>query len=287
MSRIVWIASYPKSGSTWLRVFLTNFGRDGAEPADIDHLDDAEAASSRHLFERTLGIASAGLGSEEIAARRPDVYRALARASDAPLHMKVHDAYTHLPDGRPLLPPEATRAALYVVRNPLDVAAAGAPFIARDLDVVLHIMADEDFVMSPPDPDDPSPHVPHRLFSWSGHVRSWTGCGDFPVHVVRYEDMSARPEEAFTGVVRFLGLPLDAGRIRRAIEHSRFEVLRAQELRHGFRERPDAMHGPFFRKGRVGSWREELSAEQVRRLVGSHRAMMQRFGYLDESGEPR
>jgi hypothetical protein len=35
----------------------------------------------------------------------------------------------------------------------------------------------------------------------------------------------------------------------------------------------------FFRRGEVGSWRDELTAEQVRRIEGEHAAMMLRLGY--------
>jgi hypothetical protein len=33
---ILWFASYPKSGNTWLRILLTNLRRDGKEPVDIN-----------------------------------------------------------------------------------------------------------------------------------------------------------------------------------------------------------------------------------------------------------
>ena len=46
MSGIVWLASYPKSGNTWLRVLLTNYLRDTGEPADINHLLGGPGAGS-------------------------------------------------------------------------------------------------------------------------------------------------------------------------------------------------------------------------------------------------
>ena len=96
--------------------------------------------------------------------------------------------------------------------------------------------------------------------------------------MLRYEDMLATPEQAFGRVAAFLGLRASAERLRRAIEHSSFEMLRRQEERRGFRER-SLKSERFFREGRSGQWRERLSREQIDLLVAGCRAQMERFGY--------
>jgi hypothetical protein len=288
MAGIVWLASYPKSGNTWLRVFLSNYWRDAPEPAHVNALDVPGIASSRVLFDRTLGLESERLPPDEIERRRPELYRTLAARSVEPVHLKVHDAYTFLPDGRPLLPPEATAAAVYLVRNPLDVAVAGAPFVAQDLDVVASALADDALVLCRVGERmaELPPQVPQRLLSWSRHVLSWVDRTEFPVHAVRYEDLTSRPVESFAGIVRFLGLAVDEERVRRAVAHSRFEVLQGQEARDGFEERPAEARSPFFRRGMAGAWRDELPSAQVARIVADHGTVMRRFGYLDLRGEP-
>ena len=40
-----------------------------------------------------------------------------------------------------------------------------------------------------------------------------------------------------------------------------------------------------FRKGRIGSWREELSKNRAQQIVHDHQEVMRRFGYLDDKGE--
>jgi aryl sulfotransferase len=56
MKRIIWLASYPKSGNTWLRAFLTNYKQDAGQPADINQLDGGPIASSRNLFDEWSGV---------------------------------------------------------------------------------------------------------------------------------------------------------------------------------------------------------------------------------------
>jgi hypothetical protein len=51
VSGIVWLASYPKSGNTWLRILLANYLRDAGEPADINKIFVGPAASARHRWQ--------------------------------------------------------------------------------------------------------------------------------------------------------------------------------------------------------------------------------------------
>lgn len=58
---IYWLASYPKSGNTWFRVFLANLRREKSEPVDINQLDTNGIASARELFDKMIGLEGADL----------------------------------------------------------------------------------------------------------------------------------------------------------------------------------------------------------------------------------
>jgi hypothetical protein len=74
VGNITWLASYPKSGSTWFRVFHANLVRDGDEPVSINELDDTLHAGSRALFDETTGVEASDLTADEIDRLRPRVY---------------------------------------------------------------------------------------------------------------------------------------------------------------------------------------------------------------------
>lgn len=284
MKGIVWLASYPKSGNTWFRTFLTNFLRNADTPAQINALDGGPIASARGVFDEVLGYDSGELTFEEIDALRPEVYLHQAREAKETLYCKVHDAYTFLPDGRALIPAEATAAALYFVRNPLDVAVSFAHHGGHDrFDRVIRQMARDENSFCETDATEAN-QLRQKLLSWSNHVRSWADAPGVRVHVVRYEDMKLRSEETFGAAARFAGLPDDPTRLKKAIEFSRFEELRAQEEKTGFAEKM-ARAKSFFRKGEIGSWREALTPQQVAQVVADHGDVMRRFGYLDANGE--
>jgi hypothetical protein len=124
-----------------------------------------------------------------------------------------------------------------------------------------------------------------RLLTWSDHVLSWVDAPGIRLLVVRYEDLQARPIETFGAAAAFLGLTTDLAKLERALSFSSIDELQSQERKDGFQE---AVEGErvFFRKGKVGAWREELTASQSARIIEDHRDVMFRFGYLNEAGEP-
>ena len=286
MSGIIWLASYPKSGNTWMRLFLTNYRRDAHGPADINDLDHMQMASNRQLFDEETGVESSDLTVDEVYRLRSAVYRHLAQDHDETVFMKVHDAYIYLPDGQPLFPPKVTIGVVYIIRNPLDVAVSVAAHYGAQITKAIQAMASHTFALCATH-DRLEDHLCQRLLTWSTHVRSWVDAKkeDFPVYVARYEDMSQQPQHTFAQVVRFLGLPLDEDRLHKALVFSAFDLVQRQEQTTGFRERPSRLE-TFFRQGQVGAWREHLNATQVAQMLATHQDVMRRFGYLTADGEP-
>ena len=278
---VVWLASYPRSGNTWLRALLTNYLGGRGTPASINALAGGAAFLSRELFDEELGVSSSDLTPEEILRHRALLHELLTADLPRPTFVKVHDAFLRTAEGAVLFPPAATLGAVYVVRNPLDVAVSCARFWNWPLARGVAELNDPAAALARP-AKRLHDVLPEPLSTWSGHVTSWLDQRELPVHVVRYEDLLADPAAAFAAVLRFAGIEPDDGRVARAVGHARFDGLRAQEERSGFHEKP-ATARFFFRAGRAGAWREALSPEQVRTLVDAHAPLMERFGYLSEA----
>ena len=276
---IVWLASYPKSGNTWLRAVLTNYLREEDGPASINALIGSSIADSRFLFDEHTGLPSSDMTPGELLHHRSRFHELLAAELPRPTFVKVHDACLRTSAGL-LFPRVATAGVIYLVRNPLDVAVSWAHHeqwsIGRTVAEMNRPAADLRARSG-----GIAPGLPQPLLTWSGHVTSWLDAG-LPLHVVRYEDLLADPPTAFASIVRFAGLDGNAARLARAIAYARFDRLRAQEECHGFDERQSTAPS-FFRAGRAGVWRDVLSPGQVRALVDAHAPAMKRFGYLPEA----
>lgn len=284
--RLFWLASYPKSGNTWLRAFIRNLRGEGDAPASINDLSSGGMASSRSWLDELLGFDTADLDAAEIERLRPAIYGYASDHARSFTYHKIHDA-CHRVDGRQLIVnADATAGAVYLVRNPLDVAISYANHGGWSIDEAIAKMADPEHCMAPDDGAQLKPQVEQRMSTWSDHVRSWVDGDGLRVHVMRYEDMKVAPQRVFRDAARFLHLATDPQAIARALEHASFDTLRAQEDATPFRERNPG-GGRFFRKGLAGDWQTVLSRAQIGRVVEAHGEVMRRFGYLDASGAPR
>jgi Sulfotransferase domain len=274
MGKIVWLAAYPKSGTTWLRAFLHNFLRPADRPHDINRLTDFSAGECDAALYRPYDPRPASLYSDaEVQALRPLVHRDLAQSAPGPVFVKTHNAVL-LVEGTPLLTPQETAGSIYLVRDPRAVAVSYSQHLGRPIDEIIAFMAHDGAATGRDDRQ-----VFERLSSWSSHVESWTARPHPRLHVMRYEDMLADPVAHFGGLIRFLGSEPPADRLDRAVRFSAFDRLQEQERDYGFVERPDTAV-MFFRTGQADAWRAVLTARQIARIEADHAAQMRRFGYL-------
>jgi hypothetical protein len=273
MGRLIWLASYPKSGNTWLRAYLHNLLRNPGQAYDINRLGEFSFSDSTiHWYSPYLTKPWQEWTAREIMENRWKAQRDIGRMSPDDVFVKTHNALVEF-EGRPMIHMDLTAGAIYIVRNPLDVCISLADHYGCDIDESIRILAAH--TSGTPSGDQLVFEV-HN--TWSTHVFSWTKQPGPWLHVMRYEDMLKKPMVAFGRVTKFLGLAPPRDRIERAVKASSFESLRAQEDAQGFRERSYKAE-KFFRVGQAGQWREKLSKAQIDRVVQSHKAQMERFGY--------
>ena len=285
--RTVWLASYPKSGNTWFRAVYSALA--GGGKIDINNLGDGPQAADSVLFERRIGISPQLLSTSEIELLRPRVDEALDREGPDMLLRKVHDLLHVGPSGELIVSGAATRCAIYILRDPRDVAVSFAHHLNRPVEQASRLISGRPRSTSDrwgdPDEEDPrlwyrltAPNLPQHLGGWSDHVRSWIDEAPFAVHTLRYEDCLRSPVPTFLQALRSGGMDVTEERVRRAVEAASFERLRSQEQQAGFAGRVG--RSAFFRRGRIGSWRDELPGGEARLIEEEHAEVMTRFGYL-------
>ncbi|MBF0285300.1 MAG: sulfotransferase domain-containing protein [Magnetococcales bacterium] len=273
-----WLASYPKSGNTWLRLALRSLEQGGVPISLAQPNAWAPIVSALPFFEQALDVEAADLTLEEIERLRPRALEVEAREAPGPLFRKVHDAWTLTPEGEPLFPPRLTLGTLIIVRDPRDVAVSYAHFAGISLDRSIAFLANPQAQLAPSFRDGEGQMRQH-LGSWSDHVASWLEAPGMNPLLLRYEEMKADPLETLRQAARHVGWnPTEEG-LARATEATRFETLQAIERREGFGGK-GAGKVPFFRRGEVGGWRDVLTPAQQAALEEAHGPMMARLGYL-------
>ena len=273
MGRIIWLASFPKSGNTWMRAYLHNLLRNPDEAYDINRLGEFSFSDSTiHFYKTYLTKPWQEWTTRDVMDVRWKVQRDIGRMSADDVFVKTHNAHVEF-DGLPMIHMDLAAGAVYIVRNPLDICISLADHYGCSIDDSIRILADN---ASGTPSGDQLVFEMHK--TWSVHVLSWTKQPGPWLHLVRYEDMLRKPVVTFTRVAKFLGLNPPRARVERAIRLSSFESLRAQEDEKGFRERSYKAE-KFFRVGKADQWRTALSKAQVDRVVDVHKEQMERFGY--------
>jgi hypothetical protein len=272
---IVWLASYPKSGNTWTRVFLANYLLNTQKPLHINEVrrvgsGDSMAAAYHAVAGRKLDLTRVALCLQY----RHKVLRGIVKNNADINLVKTHNARVTAYEVE-LIPEMFTRASVYIMRNPLDMVLSYARHYG---------MTHEDAVERITHPENANlpteANVADFLGTWEAHVRSWVKYAPWPQLVLRYEDLLDDPETHFAKVLDLIGVPVDPERLRRAIGFSSFDVLSKQEEETGFIEKPKESE-KFFGKGQKDQWKTDLDpalADIIRDKLGT---TMKRYGYLE------
>lgn len=259
---ITWLASYPKSGNTWVRLLLNAYLN---ESSDINNIECAMSDTMKYYYR--AASPKADITPEYSLILRPC---ALAHIVEhyGPCILKTHNCNSSH-NGLSLLPPALTAKAIYVMRDPRDVAISLAGHFGTTIDQAIDAMADPERAIE----KDVSAHI---LGTWSHHVTSYTAAR-FPVLGVKYESLTENTERQLGRILEFIGIDPDPDRIEYAVNITQFDKIKEQEKKQGFKERSNHQKA-FFNNGR-STWRETLTGEQVQRIESDHKEAMKRFNY--------
>ena len=120
------------------------------------------------------------------------------------------------------------------------------------------------------------------LSTWSNHFNSWKSFDTKNILIIKYEDLIKDTFGEFLKLIKFLNklsnLEIDKDRIIRSIDLTNFKKLQSLEVNSGFDEKTRSKN--FFRKGKVGSWKSELSRELSKKIEKSFEKEMLNLGYI-------
>lgn len=268
---VSWLASYPKSGNTWVRMMLTAY-RWGA--VDINTTGEIVMGDCQpYAYHSVAPMQLCDMTPTEILfLRHAALAHINARFPHNPVMLKTHSANIRA-GSVDMIPKEMSGPSVYLVRDPRDVLISYAEHMGHTLERAAETMNNMGSAL-----DQGELGIYHHLTTWSQHVRSWAENAQFPVLVVRYEDLLEDTESEFKRILEHLGLDVDDERIGAAVEQCRFERLQAQEEENGFRE-ASAKAERFFKRGAAGNWRSHLPQDLVGKIEEDHGEVMEIMGY--------
>ena len=270
---IIWLASYPKSGNTWVRSFLTNYFSGNSE-FNFDQLDKIERFPTPELMDQ-LKINYHSLS--EIVSNWIHMQEFINLENDM-TYLKTHNAMCTV-NNHPYTNKKNTAGFIYLVRDPRDVILSYSKHLNIDLNETFEIMNDN--LSKEAFDRDERETVEVILGSWSEHYKSWKNYNSVQGLIIKYEDLVLNPNACFSKIIIFLnqlnGLIVDEEKINKSIENTNFEKMQKLEKKTGFKE---STRGPFFRKGKVGGWKNELNEEIKIKIEKAFFKEMKELNYL-------
>jgi hypothetical protein len=274
VQRIHWIASYPKSGNTWVRAIVDRIVHP-ERPLDINALGKTAPGFSglTQKFVERNGIALSGSAPGEVRRWWTAVQREICEAAEEPIFLKTHNIAARFDSG-PFPDPGSSAGAIYILRDPRDVALSYAHHYKMTLGLaVVALCTSSAFNIK-----QEALGLTELLMSWGEHVQGWTSLKACPLLVLRYEDLLADPATAVRQIATFLNTPLSPDQIAAIVSATSFDQLKDQEKARGFNE--SVRRDGFFRVGTAGQWRDLEDQSVFQPLLDKNGRMMRKHGYL-------
>ncbi len=253
MTEFIWVASFPKSGSTWMRYILAHL----LFAVDEDKSLVREMVPNIHDWEGRLKYDWHG-------------------AYPAKTHLAQHNLPTRM----------KTRSAIYVIRNPLDMIDSSIAYMNPQSGEAQQAIIDEFCQTGSIEPWCNT----LGYESWENNINSWTAeSRDHPLLILQYEDLLAEPREYIRRVARFVDANVDDDKVERIYEATTFSSMKAREDREIGEGKKgvftderlfDKKDFSFMRSGKSGGYRDRFNQRQIDQLISRFGPTMESLGYL-------
>ena len=277
---IIWLASYPKSGNTWLRLFLKAYIQNNNESFNINN--EINDTFKVDIFPNLKNFEKFNIkcnGFQDVVENWIEIQE-LLNLKNKLNFIKTHNALCTINNYR-FTNKINTLGGIYVVRDPRDVAVSFGHHMGKSFEEITDQMINEKFMICE------SSFVKKgfdstMLSTWSNHYNSWKNFDSKNILIIKYEDLIKDTFSEFLRLIKFLNklcnLDIDKNRIAKSIDLTDFEKLQSLEINSGFDEKTKSEN--FFRKGKVGDWKFELNDKLSNKIEKSFEKEMLSLGYI-------
>jgi hypothetical protein len=278
---IIWLASYPKSGNTWIRIFLSTLLYSSDKPkVNINNNHIRQFPTRSDFNDLTDNV----MDMDEFAKNCILAQQRINLDNKIKI-LKTHNAYwQNYEKNYFFTDKENTLGVIYIVRDPRNVITSVMDYFnKKSYKETLEFLIDNYKVVGGTKFES---GIPTILFSWANHYNSWK---QFKKNylLIKYEDLLDKPQEEFLKISNYLntigGFKFNEKDILEIVENCKFENFRNQEENKGFIDNSATNKNfkkNFFRLGPKNNWKDLLDTDIKFQIEEQFKKEMLELGYI-------
>ena len=279
---IIWLASYPKSGNTWVRHFLASLIYSNQGKAGLEKLGFIMQYPKRDQFEKLV----TNLDDFNQIKKNWINSQNLINSDNKLSIFKTHHVLCSL--GKDNFTDEKnTLGAIYIVRDPRNVISSILyHFNLSNTEEALNFIQREDMFIG--NVKNKFNYPLHTLIgSWKTNYNSWKFFGKNFL-LVKYEDLILNPNTEFKRIAKYItntiNIKFSEEQIEKSIDECSFKNMRSLEDKNGFiesiKDSEDNNKKKFFNLGPKNTWKENLNKNVIDEIESSFNSEMKELGYI-------
>ena len=282
---IIWIASYPKSGNTWIRSLLASylFSKNGSFNFNL----------LKHINQFSVGSLSTNLtkGSDnEDRISKNWIPHQVFINRDKKIHfLKTHNSLCTI-NSHKFTDKFNTAACIYIVRDPRNLVTSLSHHYELDYKNTIEFITNKRKIIFPKTLNKKKDvyHDFNFISDWPGHYNSWKNISFCPIKIIKYEDLLADTRNIFISILKFISkftkMDFNEEKISNALKTTNFDNLRRIEKVENFEESIISTKTnkkvKFFNLGKDNDWRRLLDKSTILKVEKKFKKEMNELNYI-------
>ena len=281
---IIWVASYPKSGNTWLRALLSSYfySHDGNYNENL--LKEIDQFPVRKYFEKFDYDKNIVADTTKFWIKAQDIIN-----SDNKIKFfKTHNVFGKV-NNFDFTNTKNSIGAVYIVRDPRNVITSIKNHYELDDETAFKWMTDKNNYIYDIERVKQVGYGDFQFISsWDLNYKSWKIQKKIPIKFIRYEDLTNQTYAVFLELVEFIykvtnnSEIIDKTKLKNALNSTTFEKLKRREKEHGFSEAVSFTSNEkakFFNLGPKNNWKEILNEDLEKQISELYKSDLEELSY--------
>ena len=271
MKKIIWLASYPKSGNTYARCFLSHYIHNLSSEFSFNLLNKIPKFETKKNFSHY--IKNKRTNEKFIYYKHcTAVQEKLIKNFDQKnLIYKTHHFYGQL-NNYEFTNKNNTLLFLYLVRDPREVLISYARHSNMQIEDMMEFFTSNKIIRN---------YEMETIVNWSMHYKSWKSFKGVPNLFIKFEDLVKNPSKEFKKIIEFLSkfinIKFNKIKFDETLKLTMFNNLQNLEKKVGFEE---SQENNFFNSGKIDSWKKILNEDQIKKIENNFYNEMKELKYI-------